>query len=161
MQKRRIIELSISGVLIFVLLVTIVTVAGRKKSLQSQGTKRKGADLANDRASVKGPLAQGSAIGRGSQGRPGILYKRLEEKTKDLELKRDPFMPRPAISTEASLGDLRLFGIVWDKEGPYAIINEIIVKIGDSIAGKIVVDIKQDEVALSDGTEYFKLRLGK
>ena len=52
-----------------------------------------------------------------------------------------------------------LSGIVWDKNTPSAIINDIIVKIGEEIKGHMVIDIKQDRVILKDGANNLELRI--
>lgn len=70
---------------------------------------------------------------------------------------RDPFSPQ-AQPIRVSAGPI-LNGIMWDKEKPLAIINDIIVKVGDRIGLNLVVDIKQDKVILNDGTRDFELRL--
>ena len=44
--------------------------------------------------------------------------------------------------------DRSLKGIVWDSERPYAIIGERVVRVGDYIGEKKVVDIQQGSVTL-------------
>ena len=70
---------------------------------------------------------------------------------------RSPFILPPV---EKPL-ELKLNGVVWDKESPRAIINNNIVGIGDKVGTNTVIDIKQDRVILNNGTSDFELRLGE
>jgi hypothetical protein len=87
------------------------------------------------------------------------LYQRLDEKTKDLELVRDPFSAAPIIKAQTPSAGLKLNGIVWDEERPQAIINDEVYMIGESIDQVIIVDIQKDKVVLNDGTKIFELNL--
>ena len=86
-------------------------------------------------------------------------YKMLEDETKDLALKRDPFSAARIAKTEESPGELRITGILWDEEVPKAIINGLIVEIGEKLGANTIADIKQDRVILYDGSDYFELKL--
>lgn len=78
--------------------------------------------------------------------------------------KRDPFVPlvdesgRYLLDEEGfcSFDDLSLSGILWDPEGKSsALINNQIVKIGESIGGFKVTDVTKDSVVLfKNGKEY-------
>lgn len=70
---------------------------------------------------------------------------------------RDPFS-LPGASVKKFKGFI-LNGILWDKENPMAIINNRIVKAGDSISGSVVIGIKEDRVVLTDGATEFDLIL--
>lgn len=78
---------------------------------------------------------------------------RLEEESRRLELKRDPFSRQPTQSSGPHLS-----GIAWDEKYPTAIINDTIVKIGDEIAGQTVIDIQKDKVILDDGLKAIELK---
>ena len=67
---------------------------------------------------------------------------------------RDPFQ-----KIDASKAMLGLQGIMWDTQNPKAIINNKIVKVGDTVGGDIIVDIQEDKVILTDGIESYELRL--
>lgn len=56
---------------------------------------------------------------------------------------------------------LNLKGILWDKLVPSAIINSKVVKIGDLIYGKTVVDIERNQVILMENGEIFIIKLKK
>ncbi|MDI6758204.1 MAG: hypothetical protein QMD94_00795 [Candidatus Omnitrophota bacterium] len=71
---------------------------------------------------------------------------------------RCPFSGETYFCDEEVIG-LRLVGIIWDKKGSLAIINNDIVKIGDKIGAVTVVDIKQDRVILNDGSRNIELIL--
>ncbi len=72
---------------------------------------------------------------------------------------RNPF----ALPNErgASLEDLRLEGILSDKNNFTAIINDRVVGIGEIIEGNTVVAIKADRVILNDGQKDFELKLNQ
>ena len=82
--------------------------------------------------------------------------------------KRDPFVPlvdengRYLFDSEefCTFDDLNLSGILWDPEGKSScLINNQIVKIGDSIGGFKVTNVTKDSVMLfKNGKEYI-LRL--
>jgi hypothetical protein len=61
----------------------------------------------------------------------------------------------------ASLEDLRLEGILSDKNKFSAIINDRVVTIGEEIEGNTIVAIKADSVILSDGKKEFELKLNQ
>jgi len=85
---------------------------------------------------------------------------KLEEEAQGLKLKRDVFIQAPAVSAEEiSPSDLTLYGIIWDKDNPIAIINEEIVKTGDKIGASTVARIEENCVVLNDGTRDYKLNL--
>lgn len=72
---------------------------------------------------------------------------------------RNPFIIEP--SAKGVISKLSLEGIVWDEKEPKALINNVVVGIGDEIGGNTVVDIKQDKVILSNKSTNFELRLGE
>jgi hypothetical protein len=61
----------------------------------------------------------------------------------------------------ASLEDLRLEGIMSDNNKFTAIIDDIVVGIGDNIQENKVIDIKPDRVILNDGKKDFELKLAQ
>lgn len=79
---------------------------------------------------------------------------------------RDPFLasmdsnivktPEPTRKPDIKLN---LKGILWDMRVPSAIINSKVVKIGDLIFGKTVVDIEQNQVILMENGEIQILKL--
>ena len=161
MQKKDIIEISITGVLIFVLLFALFN--NIRKTKQTGHHKDK--PLAKD-------LKESSPYGGFFQERTPVekpkpeeknkeLFNRLERETKELKLGKDPFTPIPIGAKDVNYFSLRLTGIIWDKRSPKAIINGIILGVGDNLGGNIVTDIKQDRVILNDNKRYFELRLGR
>ena len=95
-------------------------------------------------------------------GRPvpeNIVYaKRVAKRTTFDSWGRDPFSIRSSVSGRTSSG-FNLGGIIWLAEGWKAIVDDAIIKIGDTIGGKKVVDIKKDKVILNDGTKNSELKL--
>ena len=58
-------------------------------------------------------------------------------------------------AADGTLALLKLQGIVWGGKFPQAIINEQVVKIGDTVEGALVTDInKYGVVLLVDGKQY-------
>ena len=85
--------------------------------------------------------------------------KRLWAKSTYLSWGRDPFT-LPKVSVDIST-ELKLNGIMWDKDNPLTIINGKVLKRGDKIGTNTVIGIKQNRVFLSDGNREFELKLGK
>ena len=143
MQKKEIMQFSITGVLVVIFFLIISHNLGKKK--QSKKALDKNA-LSTAGATVK---EKETGIG---------LYLKLEEETKSLDLMRDPFSMQPIKVTSDGL---YLSGIAWEEKNSTAIINGKIVKAGDEIDGKTVVDIKKDRVILNDGIRNIQLNLGR
>ena len=59
---------------------------------------------------------------------------------------RDPFLLDVSNVQEQGMEGLVLNGIAADKENPYAIINNDVVKLGDKVNGMTVVEIKEKNV---------------
>lgn len=83
-----------------------------------------------------------------------------------VELYRDPFLPSAkgidvTESNKKTLIDLKVSGILWDEKVPTAIIGTKVVKIGDILEGKIVVDIDKNKVILMEEGEIYILELNK
>ncbi|MCK5655963.1 MAG: hypothetical protein KAI03_06715 [Candidatus Aureabacteria bacterium] len=85
--------------------------------------------------------------------------KRLWAKSAYPSWGRDPFTV-PKVSADISV-ELKLNGIMWDKDNPLTIINGKVLKKGDKIGTNTVIGIKQNRVFLSDGNREFELKLGK
>lgn len=91
-----------------------------------------------------------------------------EYKAKDL---RDPFQffkmkieekPKEQVTEEekaeaVSLPGLTIQGIVWGGNFPQAIINNKVVKIGDTVEGAQIIDIKKDGVTVYFGNRKHNL----
>lgn len=57
--------------------------------------------------------------------------------------------------------NLKLDGIIWDRQQPLAVINGRVLEIGGRIEGNTVVDIKEDRVILNNGSNNLELKLGR
>ncbi|MFC1699281.1 hypothetical protein ACFL1I_04900 [Candidatus Omnitrophota bacterium] len=68
---------------------------------------------------------------------------------------RNPF----AWSRDYGAAELKLSGIIWDQQAPYAIISGVVVHIGEQIGGKTVKDIKPSQVILIEGANEYILLL--
>lgn len=78
---------------------------------------------------------------------------------------RDPFSPLVSksglilIPREIDITDLVFRGIIYSQEEPIAIINDQVLKKGDSIGKYTILEIKEKEVLLKKGNEGFTLKL--
>ncbi|MFA6129409.1 MAG: hypothetical protein WC731_00295 [Candidatus Omnitrophota bacterium] len=142
MRRKDLIELGLTGVLLLVLIFAFVNAAGKKRL-------RRDAPKAVD-------LTGAAAVDITDSG---SLYNVLEKETESIELKRDPFTSAPIISQKNMQSGFCLTGILWDKLKPLAIIDAEVVKEGDRVGNKVVTDIKRDRVILSDGQEFFEIKL--
>ena len=77
---------------------------------------------------------------------------RTAQRTKrpDFGWGRDPFV-LPAIN--------QLEGIIWDETSPQALINTMILGVGDRFANYTVIEIRRKEVILNDGIQDVILRM--
>ncbi len=75
---------------------------------------------------------------------------------------RDPFLAKLEEPEAAGsrVGDLELTGIVWDEKMPYAMVSGKVMKVGDSLEGHMVVEIRQSSIVLySDDGQFVELHL--
>lgn len=73
---------------------------------------------------------------------------------------RDPFFFDSVISGKTeNLSEFILNGIMWDKDNPYAVINNEVVKLGDKIGDKTVVEINEKNVVLEQDGQRHTLEL--
>lgn len=142
MRRKELIELGVTGILLAVL---VLVFAGAAKK------------AAGRRAGPKAVESTGGAAVDISGS--GSLYNLLEKESESLELKRDPFTSAPIINEKNMQSGFCLTGILWDKLKPLAIIDGQVAEKGDRIGNKEVVDIKRDRVILSDGQEFFEIKL--
>ena len=147
MKEKDKIELCIIGVSILVLLFLVIN--GVRKPRQGRSYKGEPS------------LKKDASLAVKPEDKDKEIFRMLDEETKNLELKRDPFSSGVMISSDLSISGLYVDGILWDKEKPLAIISGNIVKRGDKIGEYIVVDIKQDGVIINDGNNDFELSVGQ
>ena len=72
---------------------------------------------------------------------------------------RDPFLLDTANIQEQGTEDLALNGIIPDKQNPYAIINNEVVKLGDKVGGMTVIEINENNVVLDENGQRHTLEL--
>lgn len=146
MRKKDLMQLGITGVLAVVLIFVLVNASKKSRLRNLKNVSPKVVDLAglpNQTKKVENK----------------DLYNLLEQQSKSMELKRDPFTAVPIISEKTLQSGVDLTGILWDKDRPLAIIDGEIVKKGARVANKTIVEIKKDRVILSDGQMLTELRL--
>ncbi len=74
-------------------------------------------------------------------------------------VERDPFSFSSSEQTNAMVAsDLFLKGIVWNPDNPYAIINDRLLRAGDTIGGFKVEKVLQDSVVLENGASRLELK---
>ena len=149
MPKKDILKFSLAGIAgLLVLFFIVQSFKGKGKSNSSSREGAKNAGSSEQKTAAENNNTAG-------------LFAKLQEETKTLEMKRDPFFKQmidPANKSSVS-SDLSLSGIVWDQDNATAIINNTIVKIGSEIAGNTVINIKEDRVILNDGVRNFELKI--
>lgn len=147
MRQKDLIQLSITGFLVIVLIFAFGNASKKAHSRNLKDTKPKVADLA------------AISVNQANKSEGKSLYSMLEQQAESIELKRDPFTAAPIVSMEKSSSGVLLEGIVYDKANPMALINNQVVKIGSRVGINTVINIKQNSVILNDGTKDFELRL--
>ncbi len=89
------------------------------------------------------------------------LYERLEQESQRFILQRDPFTIVPIVAAKPASEGISVRGIMWDPGHPMAIINDSVVKAGDTVGGATVVDIQKDRVIVHTGENYMELRINE
>lgn len=139
MDKKRI-ELIITGVLVIILILAWANTAAVLKKKNAPAKK-----------SVSIVSSQPVAVQEKTRGIQET------ENNEDLSWVRCPFSGKPLILGAAE--DMKLNGIIWDERNPMAVINDIIVRKGDTCDGHLVIDITQDKVILKGSDKEIELRL--
>ncbi len=155
-------QLIISGILICILIVTINNAAKRMREAKRLRIKHKVTVIEDGKVSEKRAFEGASDTGLFEEKELVTegLYKILEDETRGLALKRDPFFACPIESGGvAAISDVSLSGILWDEVAPLAIIDGDPVAIGGKVRQYIVTDIRKDGVILSDDSQAYELRL--
>jgi len=72
--------------------------------------------------------------------------------------KRCPFSGK-IYADKSGNADLKLVGVAWDEKTPQALINDKIIKEGDSIGNYKIIKIEKDRVIITDGVKDTELLL--
>jgi hypothetical protein len=143
MTKKEKIEYIITGILVVLLLLfsirMVVRVSRAKK--RRPATKKE----ASDSGIIQKEMA--------------VATEKIVTKGKTLSWRHDPFGLAPSVREEKEAGPLKLEGVLWDKAAPLAIINGQILKKGENVDGRKIVEIGERHVILSDGEKKQKLQL--
>ena len=156
MNKKDKLQLAVTGVLSVILVVIIAAGAGKK------GKKRKRPKPvpAGEKAAVV--PSPGSAA---KTSKTSSRFRQLQAEADKMPLVRDPFTLKPIEGGEEAQPGVPqeikfyLIGIAWDPVQPKAIINNKIVQVGSQLDRYTVMEITEDKVTLSDGTEKLELFL--
>lgn len=162
MNKKDLIKLIITGILVVVLLLLIINSRSAVNKAQELRKKTLNApeltliqEGESDQQNATLAAQQASQVGK-------FTYKKLEEHAKGLIAVRDPFSNIPMTSrSEAASNALALSGIVWDKLKPLAVINDNVVKVGDKVGSSVLVEIRQDRIVLREGSITREIKLGQ
>jgi len=148
MHKKDLIQLVVTGILVIVLILALGNAAKKtRKPSQNSGN-----------ALFK--LTVSSVMPADQVNNPiNNLYNLLEQNSKATELRRDPFNASAIIPERGLHSDISLTGILWDKLKPLAIIDGNVVKKGQRVGNKTIMDIKRDRVILSDGQVLSEIKL--
>jgi hypothetical protein len=164
MNKKDIIKLVITGVLVIVLLILINNSRSAVSKAQDLRKKTLNApELTMVQQQEEDPqnFALSGSAGVGPQAGK-MTYKKLAEHAKNQMAVRDPFSNLPmSVRSESVSNALTLSGILWDKVKPLAVINNNVVKVGDKVGGGVVAEIKQDRVVLKEGSITREIKLGQ
>ena len=88
-----------------------------------------------------------------SRTSPSALREAQHDAIGQMKWGRDPFARGQANDSHG----LSLSGILWDERQPMAVINNQMVRVGETIEGYTVVEITQDAVSVTDGNETLRL----
>jgi len=147
MRQKELIEISITGVLVVVMIFAFGNAAQKAHLRKMKSVLPKAADLA------PAPAVQEDKIDSEN------LYNSLLKQAESFDLKRDPFTAAPIISEKSIKSGVVLTGILWDKDKPMAIIDGNIVKVGQRVGNQTVMEIKRDRVILTDGEVLAEIKL--
>jgi len=92
-----------------------------------------------------------------SEGAIMVAYEAGSEN--NIKWGRDPFLLDAFNVQGQGMEDLALNGIAADKENPYAIINNDVVKLGDKVNGMTVIEINEKNVVLDENGQRHTLEL--
>lgn len=147
MRKKDLIQLGATVVLAMVLIFILVNASEKSRRRNLKNVLPKAVDLARVLPDQVKKVESND------------LYNLLEQQSRSIELKRDPFTAVAIMSEKTLQSGVDLTGILWDKDRPLAIIDGEIVKKGARVANKTIVEIRKDRVILSDGQILTELRL--
>lgn len=148
MRKKELIELGITAGLVVILIIAFTNAF---KKVRSRNLRNQAKPRAVELATL--------SVNPVNMAENKNLYNTLEQQVNSIELKRDPFTAAPIVSEKDLHSEVVLTGILWDKVKPLAIIDGEVVKKGESIGNRVIVDIKKDRVILSDGAVLSELKL--
>jgi len=158
MDKKQQIQLIITGILIIILIFALNYAGKASVRIKRIRNKTLHSEILTDNRNQE-------RVGKDVHGKQTILgetlYNKLSSEAKTLSLTRNLFSNEPLFFEKKDDSEVILSGIMWDKEQPLAIINDIVVKKGDTVGGNIVVKIEEDRVILNNGESDFELKLGQ
>lgn len=153
MEKKQQQQVITLGVLVLVLVVAVVT------NLRPKRAARPAKPAAQPQIKIPEPQAakdQPVKVAIYVKATPDEVKKQLA--TSKMEWVRDPFF-RSARSEVFQTANLILKGVSLGKGDGYALVNDQILTIGDTISGYMVKEVTRNKVLLQKGPEHFYLVL--
>ncbi len=151
LKKKDTIELIITGILIIFFIVLVIAFSQRKKGLPKVF-----------QSALPGKLFLGRHFTFDPQRNKGtsfILNKAFGGIT---EIKRDPFSFGLSGEIKATPAlDLSLKGIRWGPDNPSVVINDRVLRVGETIGGFKVVEILRGSVVLENGDSRLELKISQ
>lgn len=99
-----------------------------------------------------------SILGRGQEQDEDLAeFQTALKQFEELEFKTDPFQKKERPRVIENLREVMLNGIVWKKDKPYAVINNSLYSVGESVGGKKIIKIDKDEVLFESEDKLFRL----
>ena len=148
-QEKQKTQLILAAFLVVILALLVLYNARRVKA--PKGKQQQVAPVIPQEPSVNNPPTPGE-----------VNLVLLEERAKELQWGRDPFILSLRKGEELPTLQLQVTGIIYDPihaEETYAIINDEVVRIGDNLRGIKVVDIQPDSVRFKKFNQEFTLFL--
>jgi len=158
MEKKKLIQLIITGILIIILIFMGNNARKRVREAKRLRIKHKVTVVKDGEVSEAPAFEDGGPLGTRAYTGKGF-YRRLEDEFRDLRLTRDPFYAGAIDTATGAMTDLRLTGILWDDVAPLAIIDNNPVGEGTMIGKYTVLKIEKDKAILTDGTKTYTLTL--
>ena len=88
------------------------------------------------------------------------LFEKLKETTRDIKAERDPFAVPVVAADGEEVKKIYLTGILWDENHPTAILNNVMVTVGDTIEDQTVKSIQKDRVIIEKDGHETELYIG-
>ncbi|MEO0098276.1 MAG: hypothetical protein ABIK99_04735 [candidate division WOR-3 bacterium] len=146
-------------ILVIIIAVVLILTLTRGKPERKRVAERKTTSLtAKPKEELAKPVPEVKEEKRKEERKPATTLIPAEKEVSE-GWGEDPFVRDFSFLTE--IKDLRLTAITISESKSYALINNMIVSVGDEIAGKRIVAIDKDKVVVEKGGRKFEVYLGQ